>query len=223
MCSPYCNRLSLDLGISVHCGYSCIIWMEYEAFSKSFVNIYKTTKLHSVRSHSHMCKDLRFYCQTLINSPSFRYEATPVNTVHYHTVRGALRFARFIWGTGILAGESSCDSGSFLSCLSPWRKQSQGCNTCILEDRAMYRQDTPCLSYCHCYCYWLVLRACGRPLRTDGEGGVTVSESGNVKIDSTVGTRDELFVLVYFSGKFRSAIEHDVALLLPEPLLVAVE
>jgi hypothetical protein len=56
----------------------------------------------------------------------------------------------------------------------------------------------------------------------DGEEGTTASESGNIKIDSMLGTRDELFVLVYFSGKFRSANE-DVALLLPDPLLLAVE
>jgi hypothetical protein len=82
----------------------------------------------------------------------------------------------------------------------------------------MYRQDTACPTATTLHEYagyrW--------PVRTEWKGA-TVSESGNIKIDSMVGRRDESFVLVYFSGKFRSAIEDDVALLLPEPLLLAVE
>jgi hypothetical protein len=75
--------------------------------------------------------------------------------------------------------------GSFPLCRSPWRKQSQGCNTCILEDRTISRQNT-CLPDCHCRL--LLPCAPDSVASPDQEEGATVSESGNIKIDSMAGT-----------------------------------
>jgi hypothetical protein len=101
--------------------------------------------------------------------------------------------------------------------------------------RAMFHQDTGCLLATAPHEHTeppLPLRLplllplpCSGPCGHCGcRGRGNGSESGNIKIDSTVGTGgDELFVLVYFSRKFLSATDDDVALLLPELLLTAVE
>jgi hypothetical protein len=122
---------------------------------------------------------------------------------------------RFIRGTGILAGESSCGAGPSFSVDHLGANRVKGATLVSLETGRCTAGTLGAAAASWVRSLLLLTSARGLRPAPPGVGGGWLSESGSIEIDSSVGTGDELLVLVYFPGKFRSAIEGDVALLLP--------